>query len=351
MTSGVPSLPRSRAPQGDVDLEERLSRPTAQVLDALRAAPGDILVLGAGGKMGPSLAAMAQRAVLTLGDGRSVYAVSRWGNAADANRLERMGVRIIRADLLELGALDALPDAPTILYLAGQKFGTRDAPALTWMTNTILPSRAVARYRNSRFAAFSTGNVYALTSSRGGGSREDDPLAPVGEYAASCVGRERIFEDAAHRWGTPSVLLRLNYAVDLRYGVLVDLARRLLDDEAIDLAMGYVNCIWQGDANATALSALPHASSPPFALNVTGTERLSVRRVALQLAERLSCTPRFVGEEREDALLSDTGRAQQLFDPHAVDAATLIDWVADWLLAGGRTLGKATRFERRDGSF
>jgi nucleoside-diphosphate-sugar epimerase len=351
VTPALPSRRETRAPHGEIELEERLSRPTAGVLAALRSAPGDIVVLGAGGKMGPSLTAMAKRAADAIGDGRHVTAVSRWGNRADAERLEGMGVRVIRADLLEPDACDALPDAPNVVFMAGQKFGTSGAPALTWMTNTVLPARAAARYRNSRFVTFSTGNVYPLTGTRGTGSQEGDALAPVGEYAATCVGRERVFEDAAARWGTRSVLLRLNYAVDLRYGVLVDIARRLLEGTPIDLAMGYVNCIWQGDANALALASLPLAGAPPFALNLTGPERLSVRAVADELGRRLGCTPQFAGREGDDALLSDTRRLQARVGHPAVDAATLMAWVADWLRTGGRTLAKATRFERRDGSF
>lgn len=351
MTSSRPSEPETGAPHGDEELEDRLSHPTAQAVEALRATPGDLMVIGAGGKMGPSLTAMAQRAAAAIGDGRRVMAVSRWGNVADAARLEGMGVHIIRADLLEPDAFEALPDAPNIVFMIGQKFGTSAAPALTWMTNTVIPSRAVARYRNSRFVTFSTGNVYPLTRADGTGAQEEDALAPVGEYAATCVGRERVFEDAAQRWGTHSVLLRLNYAVDLRYGVLVDIARRLLEGAPIDLAMGYLNCIWQGDANALALAALPLASAPPFALNLTGAERLSVRAVAEELGRRLGCTPQFAGTERGDALLSDTRRLQARVGHPAVGASTLMAWVADWLRAGGRTLGKATRFERRDGSF
>ena len=352
MTTDSASFTAERpAPRSDAELEELLSRPTPAVVEALRRVPGDVIVLGAGGKMGPSLTAMVQRAVLALADGRRVTAVSRWSQEHDAARLQAMGVHLIRADLLEPGALDTLPDAPNVLYLAGQKFGTSDAPALTWMTNTVLPSRAVERYRASRFVAFSSGNVYPLVLADGPGSREDDPLSPVGEYAASCVGRERIFEDAAARFGTPSVLLRLNYAVDLRYGVLVDLARRILDGQVIDLAMGHVNCIWQGDANAFALRALDHAGAPPVVLNLTGPERLSVRDVALDLGRRLGRSPQFGGTEGADALLSDTHRAQSLFGLPTVPASLLTDWVAEWLQRGGRTLGKATRFERRDGSF
>jgi nucleoside-diphosphate-sugar epimerase len=294
---------------------------------------------------------MVQRAATALGDGRRVFAVSRWSNAAQAARLDALGVQRLTADLLADGAVDALPIVPNVFYLAGQKFGTRDAPAQTWMTNTVLPARVVDRLREARFVAFSTGNVYPLTPRQGSGSREDDALAPIGEYAASCVGRERVFEDAAQRWGTRSVLIRLNYAVDLRYGVLVDLAQRLLAGTPIELAMGAVNCIWQGDANAIAVRALAHAAAPPLALNVTGGEQLSVREVALTLGRLLGCTPRFAGEEGTDALLSDTARAQALFGRPSVDGATLIAWVADWLGRGGATLGKATHFERRDGAF
>jgi nucleoside-diphosphate-sugar epimerase len=301
--------------------------------------------------MGPSLTAMVQRAATALGDGRRVLAVSRWSNAAQAARLDALGVQRVTADLLAEGAIEALPLVPNVFYLAGQKFGTRDAPALTWMTNTVLPARVVDRFRDARFVAFSTGNVYPLTPRAGGGSREDDLLAPIGEYAASCVGRERVFEDAAHRWGTRSVLIRLNYAVDLRYGVLVDLGQRLLAGSPIELAMGAVNCIWQGDANAIAVRALAHAAAPPLALNVTGAEQLSVREVALTLGRLLGCPPRFAGEEGTDALLSDTSRAQSLFGRPSVDGATLIAWVAHWLGRGGSTLGKATHFERRDGAF
>lgn len=338
-------------PRTEEELEERLSRPTPAVIEALRFAPGDVVVVGAGGKMGPSLTAMLRRAANALGDGRRIHAVSRWGNAADATRLKAMGVDVVRADLLDPEAFETLPEAPNVVYMAGQKFGTRDAPALTWMTNTVVPAYAARRYRGARIVAFSTGNVYALSPVAGNGSREGDPLSPVGEYAASCVGRERVFEDAAARWETRVAIIRLNYAVDLRYGVLVDLARRILDDQPIDLAMGYVNCIWQGDANAMAICALPHASAPPCALNVTGPERLAVRDLASALGRHLGRDARFTGEPAADALLSDTRRAQDLFGLPDVDAATLTAWVASWLKGGGRTLGKPTKFERRDGTF
>lgn len=340
-----------RAPRTEEALEERLSRPTPAVVEALAAAAGDVIVVGAGGKMGPSLVAMLARAVQQLGDGRRITAVSRWRDADAAARLERLGVRLVRGDLLDTPFLASLPDAPNVLYLAGQKFGTRDAPHRTWMTNTVLAARAAERYRTSRIVAFSTGNVYPLVPADGAGSREGDPLSPVGEYAMSCVGRERVFEDAAERWGTRIALLRLNYAVDLRYGVLVDLAQRIMAGAPIDLAMGYVNCIWQGDANALAVRAFPLASAPPFVVNLTGPARLSVRQVAATLGERLGRPPVFHGTEAPDALLSDTTRLRERLGAPAVDEATLVAWVADWVGGGGRTLGKATRFERRDGGF
>jgi uncharacterized protein YbjT (DUF2867 family) len=338
-------------PRSEEELEARLSQPTPEVLEALAAAPGDVVVLGAGGKMGPSLTAMVARGAQELGDTRRVTAVSRWSDPDAAARLERLGVRLVRGDLLDPALLAALPEAPNVLYLAGHKFGTRDAPHRSWMTNTVLAARAAERYRHARIVAFSTGNVYPLVASTSAGSREDDALGPVGEYAMSCVGRERVFEDACARWGTRVALLRLNYAVDLRYGVLVDLAQRIVTGTPIDLTMGHVNCIWQGDANAIAVRTLPLVGAPPFVVNVTGPARLSVRQVASVLGERLGRAPVFEGTEAADALLSDTARLRAYLGPLAVPEATLLEWVADWVRRGGRTLGKATRFERRDGGF
>ena len=304
-------------PRDEDDLEERLSRPTTRVLDALVAHPGDVVVVGAGGKMGPSLTAMVRRAVDRIGDGRRVYAVSRWNDRQAAERLTSIGVELVRANLLEPSDVARLPVAPNVIYMAGQKFGTSDVPSLTWMTNTVTPALVADRYRGARIVAFSTGNVYALSSVNAQASREDDTLAPVGEYAASCLGRERVFEYAAQSHQTLVSIIRLNYAVDLRYGVLVDIAQKVRDGVPVDVRMGYVNCIWQGDANAFAIEALAHCSAPPFVLNVTGEERLSVRNVALELGRLLGREPQFRGSEQGDALLSDTTRLQSLFGhPH-----------------------------------
>lgn len=351
MSLGTTPRPVLGAPASEDELEERLSRPTPEVIEALAQTDGDVMVLGAGGKMGPSLVTMAVRAVRGRGTGRRVIAVSRWSDRRVVDRLAAAGAEIVTADLTDRTAYATLPTASNVVFMAGQKFGTADAPYRTWMTNTIVPARVADRFAASRIVVFSTGNVYPLSPVTGHGSAEGDPLAPVGEYAASCLGRERVFEHAAIEHGTPVALMRLNYAVDLRYGVLVDLALKILSGAPVDLQMGYVNCIWQGDANAMALRLLPLASVPPYVLNVTGAERLSVRDVSLELGRLLGREPRFTGREAPDALLSDTRKAQSLFGEPLVNGHTLLAWVAEWVRAGGRTSGKATRFEQREGVF
>ena len=339
------------APRDDDALEELLSRPSAAVIDALRRVPGDVIVLGAGGKMGPSLTTMVRRAADAIGDGRTVTAVSRFSSATAAMRLERAGVRVVRAELADRESIARLPDAPNVIYMAGQKFGTRDLPSLTWAVNTVIPAMVAERYARSRIVAFSTGNVYALSPAGSSGSRESDPLTPIGEYANSCVGRERVLEHMSRSHETPVAIIRLNYAVDLRYGVLVDIAHHIAAGELVRVDMGYVNVIWQGDANAQAIRALTLAASPPFVVNVTGPERLSVRATANRLGELLGRAPRFDGTEAPDALLSDTTLAQSIFGPPTVSTDLLIEWVASWVARGGSRLGKATKFEVRDGRY
>ncbi len=339
------------APVSLTDLEEKLSDPTDAVVETLRLLPGDLVVLGAGGKMGPSLTRMAKRASALAGTTRRVIAVSRFSDAGAASALAAAGVEIHSADLSEPETWPSLPDAALVVFMAGQKFGTVGAPGRTWFTNTVVPAWAAARYRRSRIAAFSTGNVYPLVPVSGGGSRESDAPAPVGEYAQSCLGRERVFEFAAESWGTAVSILRLNYAVDLRYGVLVDIARKVFTGEPVDVRMGYVNCIWQGDANALALMSLGQAAAPALPFNVTGTDTLSVRTVAQAFATRFGREVQFAGEEASDALLSNTSRMQQLLGSPRVSSEMLIDWVASWVAQGGQTLGKPTRFEQREGAF
>jgi len=336
------------APRGEDELEERLSRPTPALSALLAAVPGDVVVLGAGGKMGPSLARMARRA----DPARRVIAVSRWTNRRAAESLEAHGVETVGADLLAPRELAALPDVRNVIFMAGQKFGTTGSPATTWAMNAAVPAFVAERYAGARTVVFSTGNVYPLTPPDRGGSRESDPPAPVGEYAFSCLARERLFTAAAARHGTPVAIVRLNYAHDLRYGVLTDLALRIARGEPIDLAMGFVNVIWQGDANAFALAALAAAAAPePFVVNVAGPEVHRVADLARALGARLGVEPVLVGTEGADALLSDATRMRSLLDHALLPVETLLDWVAAWVRAGGPLLGKPTSFERRDGRF
>jgi nucleoside-diphosphate-sugar epimerase len=332
-------------------LDDALSAPSPGLLASLRSTPGDIVILGAAGKMGPTLSRMARRALNEMGSRDRVIAVSRFSSANAEQALHLWGVETIRCDLLDRSAVAALPDAPNVIFMAGQKFGTRDAPSSTWAMNVVLPAIAADRYAQSRIVAFSTGNVYALSAATDGGSRETDAPAPVGEYAMSCLGRERIFEDASARRGTRVAIVRLNYAIDLRYGVLVDIASRVLSGQPIDLRMGYVNVIWQGDANDWALRCLAHASAPPFVVNVTGAETLAVREVAERLGELLHRAPTFTGTEAQDALLSNASLVHSMFGPPSVPTATLLAWVAEWVQSGRPLLGKPTHFEERTGAF
>jgi nucleoside-diphosphate-sugar epimerase len=317
----------------------------------VREVDGDIVVLGAGGKMGPSLCTMLRRAFDEAGTSHRVVAASRFTDSGARNRLDAAGVQTIACDLSDRQALTVLPDAAAVVYMAGQKFGTTGAPASTWGANVIMPSLAAERYRNTPIVAFSTGNVYPLSPASEGGSRETDSPSPVGEYGMSCLGRERVFEYYAIRDASPLALIRLNYAVDLRYGVLVDIARRIIASESIDLAMGFVNVIWQGDANAQAIQCLTYATSPPFIINITGPEVLSVREAAEALGEKLGRQPVFRGAPSRDALLSNASLARELFGPPVVSTSRLIAWVAEWVQRGGRQLGKPTHFEARDGAF
>lgn len=337
-----------RGPASEAELDEWLSRPTPDVIEVLRRLPGDLLVLGAGGKMGLTLAMMARRA---LPPPQRVIAVSRFSDPEARSRLDAAGILTIAADLLDRTALARLPDAPDMIFMAGQKFGTQAAPHLTWAMNAILPAFVAERYAGARTVVFSTGNVYPLTPVASGGPTEEHPVGPIGEYAMSCLARERIFEHAAATRGTPVTILRLNYAIDLRYGVLVDTARRVHQGELVPLGMGHVNVIWQGDANARALQCLGLATTPALVLNLTGPEILGIRWLAEQFGRRFGTAPRFEGQEASSALLSNAARSVELFGPPTVNLEQMIAWTADWLDGGGRLLSKPTRFEVRDGRF
>jgi nucleoside-diphosphate-sugar epimerase len=355
LTCGIPGLNLHADAEVHVDknndIDEILSRPAPEVVQALRDLEGDIIVLGAAGKMGPTLAWMALRASLEAGVRRRVLAVARFTRPEVRARLDGWGIETIPCDLLDRGQVAKLPDVPSVVFMAGMKFGTSGQEELTWAENTLVPAHACEKYSRSRIVAFSTGNIYGLAPISGGGSVESDPPAPVGDYASSCVGRERIFAYFSQTLGIRVALLRLNYACELRYGVLVDLARKVLAGETIDLSMGHFNVIWQADANGMALQALAHASSPPLVLNVTGPEVLCVRQVCERFGELFAKPVSFRGKEAPDALLSNASRAHALLSRPRVSAAEMIPRIAGWVRAGGESLGKPTHFEVRDGKF
>ena len=334
------------------ELEDALSRPTAGVHDTLRRLDGDIMILGAGGKMGATLARMARRGCDAIGQPRRrVIAVSRFSSEDAARSLREHGIETLPCDLLNRDAVDALPDVRNVIFMAGQKFGTSDAPGLTWATNTVVPAIVADRFRTSRIVVFSTGCVYTLMPVSGRGAAEGDPLTPPGEYANSCVGRERVFEHCAAKHGTRLLMFRLCYAIDLRYGVLVDVARRVAAGQPVDVSMGFVNVIWQGDANARAIQCLAHAACPAAALNVTGLERVSIRDLARRFGERFGRTAIIAGSEGATAWIWDARRSYELFGPPEVSLDEMIDATAHWLMRGGQTLGKPTHFEVQDGRF
>jgi nucleoside-diphosphate-sugar epimerase len=345
----------SVSPLGEITtvdlLEEALSRPAECTLAALRQLPGDLLILGAGGKMGLSLARMALRASREAGVRRRVIAVSRFTVPEKRAEFGRQGLETLVCDLLNRRQVTDLPDCDNVVFMTGMKFGSTGQMAQTWAMNCLAPAYVSERFCRSRIVAFSTGNVYPLTPVGQGGSREADPPCPVGEYAISCLGRERVFEYCSAVHGTPMAILRLNYACELRYGVLVDLAERVWQGEPIDLAMGYVNVIWQGDANAQALAAFGQLASPPTVINLAGPETLSVREVALEVSRLLEKPVTFRGEPAEDALLSCSARAVELFGPPRVSAMQLLPAIATWIRLGGARLGKPTKFQSRDGKF
>lgn len=334
------------------DLEDELSCPTEGVLEVLLAVKGDVMVLGAGGKMGPTLARMLRRGMDRLGQkARRVMAVSRFSNERDAVVLLKAGVEVVRCDLLDRAGVAALPEVPNVIYMAGQKFGTRGEPELTWAMNTVVPAVVMERFSKARMVVFSTGCVYPLARVSGGGSRETDALGPPGEYGNSCVGRERVCEYFSKRNETPMLLFRLSYAIDLRYGVLMDVASKVMRREPVDVTMGYANVIWQGDANARAIQCLGWVASPAVALNVTGMERVSIRELALGFGERLGEKVEVVGEEAEAAWLFDASRSYEWFGPPTVSLEEMIDATVDWCRRGGEIFWKPTHFEVLDGAY
>ncbi len=332
-------------------LDELLSEPTPGLVELMQRLPGDILVLGAAGKMGPSLSRMAVRAAEAAGTPRRVIAVSRFSSPGSEQQFTDHGIEIVKADLLDREQLAGLPDAPNVVYMAGMKFGSTGNESLTWAMNAFLPGMVCQRYPDSRIAAFPTGNIYQMKPIAYGGAIESDTLQPVGEYAMSCLGRERVFDHFSRTAGTPVALVRLNYAVEMRYGVLVDVARQVWAGAPVSVAMGVANVIWQADANAMALGALEHAASPAFPINVAGPEQISIRRVAEQYGELMGKTVTIEGEEAPNALISNGQLGHRLFGYPRIGIQQMMRWIADWVMRGGESLGKPTHFEVRDGKY
>lgn len=312
---------------------------------------GDIIILGVGGKMGPDLAKLARRAIDISGKKIKVIGVARFSEPSLKNELEQSGVKTISADLLEETQLAKLPDAPNVLYLAGMKFGTTGKESLTWAMNSYLPGRVAEKYKDSRIVAFSTGNVYPFTSIASGGPTEHHAVEPIGEYAQSCLGRERMFQYFSVKNQTPVLIFRLNYANDVSYGVLLDIARSVKERKPIDLRMGYVNIIWQGDANEMAIRSLHHCGTPAKILNIAGGEILSVRSLAQEFGSLFNEQPRFVNEEQSTALLSNARESFRLFGEPRVRTSDMISLIAQWVNEGRRTSQKPTHFQEREGKF
>lgn len=332
-------------------LEDVLSEPRDYVMEALGSIDGDFMILGAGGKMGPTLCRMLRRAIEQRGDRRSVIAVSRFSDPAAAKSLQAHGIQTISCDLFDETAVNALPDAANVIYMAGRKFGSTGQESLTWAANAWLPAIVCKRFATSRIAAFSTGNVYGLVDIGSGGSLEGDTLNPQGEYAMSCLARERIFEYFSRTNATPVSILRLNYACEFRYGVLVDIAQQIVAGNEVDISMGHVNVIWQQDANAIGIASLAHAATPPFALNIAGPEFVCVHDLAERLASAMNLPLRVTGIPADTALLNNGGQSHTLLGPPVVSLDALIEGVAHWVKRGGASLDKPTHFEVRDGRF
>jgi nucleoside-diphosphate-sugar epimerase len=337
--------------EDEARLEERLSRPSPADVAFALTLTDDVLVLGAGGKMGPSLTRRVRRACDAAGSKRRVVAVSRFSDAGLADALQGDGIEAVSCDLLDPDAVARLPDIGNVLFLAGRKFGSDGRPDLTWAQNAIVPSIVARRFASARLVVFSSGNVYAPVPPSSSGATEADPPGPVGEYAQSCLGRERVFEYFSREQGLPTVLFRLFYAVDLRYGTLVDVAHAVFTGSPVDLTVGRVNAIWQGDANSYAFRSLGLAASPPQPLVVTGPEPVSVRAAAERFGSMFGRTPRFAGTEGPAALLGDPAVCLSLLGPPEVTLDRLFEWTADWVARGGRSLGKPTHFETTDGRF
>lgn len=333
------------------ELEEALSMPTPEIIEMVKNLKGDIIFLGVAGKMGVSMARMARKACDKVGIQKRIIGVSRFSSEEQRLFLEESGIETIKGDLIEQEFINSLPDIAYVFYLAGMKFGTQGNESVTWAMNAYLPGLVAEKFKNSRIVAFSTGCVYPLVSYKSGGSKETDAPQPIGEYAQSCLGRERLFEFGSMKYKTPVSLIRLFYAVEMRYGVLVDIATKVYNEQPVDVTMGYANVIWQGDANAMILQAINLCESPAMPLNITGSEIISIRETALKFGMLMNKKVKITGNEDDNALLGNTGLAFKLLGKPKISVDRVIEWTAKWIEGNNKLLGKPTHFEVRDGKY
>lgn len=332
-------------------LNDILTTPSAKLIDGIGKLTGDIIVLGASGKMGVTLCMLMNNAVKQSGIRKRIIAVARFSDKESEVLLRDNGIETIPCDLSDPQQVKSLPDTDNIIYMAGRKFGTGGMEYLTWATNAVIPSYVIDRYRGANYVVFSSGNIYPYVPPYTGGNDETVKTIPVGEYAMSCLARERIFEYAAHTYGAKVFMYRLNYAIDLRYGILADIAQNIINHTPIPLTVPSFNCVWQGYANEVAILGLLHTANPVHVVNVTGPETISVKKAAIKLASLLDIEPVFNGEEGADALLNDASHCFDLFGYPDVTVNQMIKWQAEWILSGGRNLGKPTHFEERHGNY
>lgn len=332
-------------------LDELLSKPSTETIDMFSRMDGDIMFLGVAGKIGPSLARMAKRACDEAGVDKKIYGVSLFESDEQQKEIENIGLETIHGDLLDTEFLKTLPQVKNVFFLAGMKFGSLDNLSLTWAVNSYLPALVVEHFKDSKIVAFSTGCVYPLVTVESGGSLESEMPNPIGEYAQSCLGRERMFEYGSKKNNTQVALIRLNYSVELRYGVLVDIATKVKNEQEIDLSMGYFNVIWQGDVNEVVLRSLEQCQSPANVLNITGPEVLSVREVAIEFGKLFGVEPKLVNQEAKTALLSNSELAYSIFGRPKTPISQVIKWIAVWISEDKKLLGKPTHYEVRDGKY
>lgn len=337
--------------KSESELDEIMTRPSPSLVKWITTLESPLVIVGAAGKMGPSLTVQLKRAADTANHNLKIIAVSRYSDPTVREWIEERGIQTLACDLLQRESLADLPDAPNIINLVGLKFGTAQNPSLTWAVNTLVPAHVTERYPKSRIVALSTGNVYPMVSVKDGGSIETDPITPIGEYANAAVARERLFEYHSHKFGTRIVLLRLNYAVDMRYGVLLEIAKSVWAEKPVDVKMGFFNCIWQGDANEMIIRSLDLAESPPAVFNLTGPEVLSVRKIAGRFGELMNRSVRLDGQEETTALLSDSSRLCNKVGEPPTSLDHVLQCTAHWVMHGGKTYGKSTHFQIRDGKY